>query len=362
MSNNLPDSREKKGASGARNTLSIIFMSLVAIMTLTFSIVLLIKNASLQRETDAVKSELDTMDKEHFFTEGEMGSRIEEARIEAAENADRALREDIKKRLEEGEGPNSIFKSLFPNQLVVARNNRYYFFPISDKIARHGFKSDDFEFDEKGFLRYRGENKDFKYKQGIDVSRFQGKIDWAKVKNAGIEFAIIRACYRGITEGLIIDDETFEDNIKGATENGIDVGVYVYSQAINKEEALEEANHVIEMIQPYKITYPVVIDIESADSDNARTLNLSAKEYEEVANVFCNRVEEAGYKSMVYGNLLSFTVLMNAENVDNRDIWFAQYNSSLYYPYHFNIWQYTASGKVPGIEKNVDLNICITEY
>ena len=116
------------------------------------------------------------------------------------------------------------------------------------------------------------------------------------------------------------------------------------------------------MIQPYKITYPVVIDIESADSDNARTLNLSAKEYEEVANVFCNRVEEAGYKSMVYGNLLSFTVLMNAENVDNRDIWFAQYNSSLYYPYHFNIWQYTASGKVPGIEKNVDLNICITEY
>ena len=362
MSNNLPDSREKRGASSARNTLSIIFMSLVAIMALSFSVVLLIKNASLQRETDAVRSELNTMDKEHFYTEAEMGSRIEEARIEAGEKADRALREDIKKRLEDGEGANSIIKSLYPNQLVVSKSGRYYFFPISNKIEHHDFGPDDFEMGDKGFLKYVGDKKDFKFKQGVDVSRFQGEIDWSKVKEDGIEFAIIRAGYRGITEGKVIADETFEDNIKGAIENGIDVGVYFYSQAINKEEALEEANSVIEMIEPYKITYPVVIDIESADSDNARTLNLTSKEYEEVANVFCDRVEEAGYKSMVYGNLLSFTLLMNAENVDNRDIWFAQYNPSLYYPYHFDIWQYTSAGKVAGIEKSVDLNICITEY
>ncbi|MBO4457524.1 MAG: glycoside hydrolase family 25 protein [Butyrivibrio sp.] len=362
MSNNLQDNREKKGVSNTRNIISIIFLSLVAIMALTFSIILLIKNATLQREEAAIRSELEAMDKEDVYTETEISSRIEEAKVEAAEKTEQSMRDDVRKMLEEGKGAAATIRAFFPDNIVVGSDGRYYFLPISDKIAHHGFTEQDFELDDKGFLRYKGSDKSLKVKQGIDVSRFQGEIDWAQVAKDGIEFAYIRVGYRGSTEGAITIDDTFEANIQGAIENGIDVGVYFYSQAINEEEALEEAKVVLETISQYETKYPVVLDVESADSDAARTNNLSSEQYEKVVDTFCKAIEDAGHKSMVYGNLKTFTLLVNAEHVDDKDIWIAYYDQPLYYPYYFNIWQYSSKGKVAGIEGNVDLNICLTEY
>ena len=123
--------------------------------------------------------------------------------------------------------------------------------------------------------------------------------------------------------------------LKGATENGIDVGVYFYSQALNEDEAKEEVQLILDLIEPYKITYPVVIDVESAESDSARTVNLSTDDYELVVKTFCDMVSKAGYKPMIYGNVKSFTLLMDAIDVDNYDIWIAYYGTPLYYPYHF---------------------------
>ena len=362
MKNNLQDTREKRGIRNTHNIISIIFLSLVSIMALSFSIFLLVKNAMLQREEAAFKNELDSLSSDGYYSMEEAQRIADEAAKDAEDRTRESIKDMIRKKLEAGDGAISAFRDLYPDQIVVSNAGRYFFVPISDEIEHHGFKDDDFEFDENGRISYVGEDSSLEFKHGIDVSRFQGDIDWDKVKASGIDFAIIRAGYRGTTEGKLLEDDKFIDNIEGAISSGIDVGVYFYSQAVNKQEALEEAQVILDMIEPYDIKYPVVIDIESAESENARTAELSTDEYETVAKAFCETVKAAGYKPMVYGNLKTYTLLMDAVDVDDYDIWIAYYGDPLYYPYHFNIWQYTSAGKVDGIEGNVDLNICISEY
>ena len=362
MNNNNPDRGERRGVRNTHNIISIIFLSLVALMALSFSIVLLIRNADLQRREDAVQSELDALNAEGYYTETEAQKLIENARIDAEESTRNSIKQMIQEKLENGEGTTSTIRSLFPDQIVVASSGRYYFFPILDNIEKHGFTETDFEVGDDGFLEYVGDDPTIHIKKGLDVSRFQGKINWEKVKAAGVDFAIVRAGLRGTTEGKLLPDDYFKDNVEGATENGIDVGVYFYSQALNETEAMEEVQMILDLIEPYDITYPVVIDVESAESDNARTANLSTDEYEKVVKVFCDTVKKAGYTPMVYGNVKSFTLLMDAIDVDDYDIWIAYYGLPLYYPYHFDIWQYTSSGQVDGIDGDVDLNICLTDY
>ncbi len=361
MKNNLQDTREKRGIRNTHNIVSIIFLSLVSIMALSFSIFLLVENANLQREEAAFKSELESLTTDGYFTAGETSRLIEKASEESEEKTKTSIKDMLRKKLEAGESATSAIRSLFPEQIVVSSSGRYYFLPISDEIEHHGFKEGDFEFGDNGFIQYVGED-DIKLKHGVDVSRFQGTIDWEQVASDGIDFAIIRAGYRGTTEGKLLEDDKFIENIEGAIANGIDVGVYFYSQAVNEEEALEEARLVLDLIEPYHIKYPVIIDIESAESEEARTVDLSSDQYEKAAKVFCDTIKAAGYKPMIYGNVKSFTLLMDAADVDDYDIWIAYYGTPLYYPYHFNIWQYTANGKVKGIDGNVDLNVCITEY
>ena len=361
MKINLQDTREKRGVRNSHNIISIIFLSLVAIMALSFSIYLLVKNAILQREEAAFKSELEAITNEGYYTAAETEQRVEEASEEAEERTRASIRESFRQKLESGDGAIAAVRTLFPDQIVVNGSGRYFFFPISDEIEHHGLKDGDFEFTDNGFLKYVGED-DLYIKQGVDVSRFQGVIDWEKVASDGIDYAMIRAGYRGTTEGKLLQDDRFTENIEGALAAGLDVGVYFYSQAVNKKEAKEEAQLLLDMIEPYDIKYPVVIDIESAESDEARTANLSSDVYEENAKIFCDIVKAAGYKSMIYGNVKSFSLLMDAADVDDYDIWIAYYGTPLYYPYHFNMWQYTSAGKVNGIEGSVDLNICMTEY
>ena len=362
MSANNQEYRERRGVRNTHNIISIIFLSLVALMALSFSVVLLIKNATLQRQEDAVRSELDALNAEGYYTTAEADKLVEKATIEAEEKTRNSIRQMIQEKLESDEGTTSAIRSLFPDQIVVANKGRYYFFPITNEIEHHGFSAEDFEYDEDGFLYYVGDDSTVESRVGIDVSRFQGEIDWEKVAKAGIEFAMVRAGFRGTTEGKLLQDDYFVDNVEGATENGIDVGVYFYSQAVNEEEAQEEVQMMLDLIEPYNIKYPVVIDVEYAESEKARTANLTSDEYEAVVKVFCEAVSKAGYKPMIYGNVTSFTLLMDAVDVDDYDIWVAYYGVPLYYPYHVDIWQYSKSGRVDGIDGDVDLNICITDY
>jgi GH25 family lysozyme M1 (1,4-beta-N-acetylmuramidase) len=322
---------------------------------------LLIKNAALQRSAEAVQSELDALNNQGYYTVQETQALMQEAANKAAADEAQATRDMMQQKLENGDGTIAAIRSLFPDNMVVASGGRYHFFPILDEVEKHGFEADDFEIDDDGFMKYIGDVSSVKVKNGIDVSRFQGQIDWEKVKAAGVDFAFIRAGLRGTTEGKILVDDYFEYNMKNATENGIEVGVYFYSQATNEEEALEEVQLVLDLIEPYDVSFPVVIDIESSDSDNARTADMTSDEYELVAKTFCDTVAKAGYKPMIYGNIKSFTILMDIQDIADYGIWVAYYGTPLYYPYHFDVWQYSSTGSIDGIDGNVDLNICVTK-
>ena len=362
MTKQTPNNKKRIGVRNTRNIISLIFLSLVAIAALCFCVVLLIQNANLEKESEEVKLELQAINDAGYYTIDETNKMVEDARVQAGIETTNSIRNMIQSKLEAGDGTTATIRALFPDQIVVASDGRYFFFPILDEIEKHGFSENDFEFGEDGFLTYVGDDKSIVVKKGIDVSRFQGKINWEKVKTAGVDFAFIRVGLRGTSEGKMLVDDTFEYNIKNATENGVDVGIYFYSQALDEEEAIAEAQLVLDNIEPYTVKYPVVIDIESADSDTARTNVLTSDDYEKVARTFCEMVKSAGYMPMIYGNVKSFTLLMDAIDVDDYGIWIAYYGTPLYYPYHFDVWQFTSKGRVDGIDGDVDLDICITEY
>jgi len=152
-------------------------------------------------------------------------------------------------------------------------------------------------------------------------------------------------------------DERFVENMEGATAAGLEVGVYFFSQAINETELLEETEFIFEAIAPYNITYPVVIDVEKIENDTARADALGASERTALVRLFCDTVAARGYTPMIYGNTYSLFSMLEIENIQDYEIWYAFYNDYLYYPYPVRMWQYTANATVPGIEGAADLNI-----
>ena len=198
------------------------------------------------------------------------------------------------------------------------------------------------------------------YTTGIDVSAFQGDIDWDSVADDGIDFAIIRVGLRGYgTSGNIYEDDNARKNLKNAADAGLNVGVYFYSQAISTEEALQEAEFVLDIIKDYKIDAPVVFDWENEPGVGMRTDNLDGNTLTECAVVFCERIKQAGYIPAVYFNLTDAYVRYDLDRIKDYVFWYAQHEGEapkFYYAY--SIWQYSDSGKVDGINGNVDLNIC----
>lgn len=193
--------------------------------------------------------------------------------------------------------------------------------------------------------------------RGIDVSKFQGTIDWNAVKADGITFAIIRCGYRGYGSGALVEDSTFRRNIQGATAAGIKVGVYFYSQAVNEAEAVEEASMVLSLVQGYGLPCGVYYDTEKVAGDTGRADGISAAQRTACAVAFCETIRNAGYSAGVYSYASWFYNSLNFANISKYRIWIAQYRDTLDFAYSYNIWQYTSTGKVNGINANVDMNL-----
>lgn len=194
---------------------------------------------------------------------------------------------------------------------------------------------------------------------GIDVSHHQGKINWAQVKESGVEFAMIRVGYRGQSSGGIYEDAYFKTNVMGAVANGIKVGIYFYSTAINETEALEEAAWVVKKIAPYRITYPVVYDFE--DFNSKRCVNVGGAEATKNALAFLSYVKANGYEPMMYASKNDITNKMSRSSFSCK-FWLAHYTSQTDYKGSYNMWQYTSKGSVPGISGNTDMNIAYFNY
>ncbi len=193
-------------------------------------------------------------------------------------------------------------------------------------------------------------------KAGIDVSKYQGEIDWEKVAAAGVEFVIIRCGYRGCVTGAIVVDPCFEQNIKGALAAGLEVGVYFFTQAVNEAEAVEEASAVVSLVQDYELKLPIYIDIESAGG-NGRADGLGKEERTKVGDAFCRTAKNAGYNSGVYACRYWLYNNLDMSVLEKYEVWDAEYVSVPQYTGYYTMWQHSSKGKVDGINGNVDLDI-----
>lgn len=192
---------------------------------------------------------------------------------------------------------------------------------------------------------------------GIDVSKWNKEIDWEKVKDAGIEFAIIRCGYRGASSGALVLDPMYKRNIEGAIEAGIPVGVYFFTQALDEVEAVEEASMVISLIEDYDVDYPVFLDSESAGG-RGRADALGAEERTKIHKAFLETIASAGYETGIYGSRNWLNDEVDMTQVSEYRTWLAEYADIPVYDKYYHMWQYTSKGTVEGIETRVDLNLC----
>ena len=196
---------------------------------------------------------------------------------------------------------------------------------------------------------------------GIDVSRWNEEINWNKVKDAGVKYAIIRAGYRGSVTGALVEDRYFKQNVEGAKAAGIPIGLYFFTQATNEVEAVEEASMVLSLCEDYDITYPIFIDTEGAGGEG-RADALEPKERTAVCQAFCETIRRAGYQSGIYASKSWFNTNIDTSILtDDIYIWLAEYGDAVTYAGKYHIWQYTSSGRVLGIEGRVDLNLSFLE-
>ncbi len=195
-------------------------------------------------------------------------------------------------------------------------------------------------------------------KLGIDVSKWNQEINWEAVKDAGVEFAIIRCGYRGATTGALVIDPRYEENIEGAISAGIPVGVYFFTQALDEVEAVEEASMVIRLIENYDVDYPVFLDSESAGG-RGRADGLDSDERTRAHRAFLQTIEAAGYETGVYASRNWLGDRLDMSRLSDYRIWLAEYaDAPTYDAYYYHMWQYTSKGTVDGISTNVDLNLC----
>ena len=194
---------------------------------------------------------------------------------------------------------------------------------------------------------------------GIDVSKWNGTIDWSQVKASGVNYVIIRCGYRGSSKGALIEDPKYKANIEGATKAGLKVGVYFFSQAIDEVEAVQEASMVLSLVKNYKISYPIFLDVEAS---GGRADNISKETRTAVCKAFCQTIQNSGYTAGIYANKTWLTSKIDTSQLGSYKIWLAQYAAAPTYTGRYEIWQYKDSGSVPGISGHVDLNLSYLGY
>ncbi|MCI5955310.1 MAG: hypothetical protein MRZ49_12180, partial [Lachnospiraceae bacterium] len=360
---NTYDDREEKMKAAARkkrrnrSTVKVIFAMLGCLVLLVAvmygGLTLIDKHMNREQEdipamADDVEGDaVDAVSDAVVYSQEELDEKIAEA-VSAAQNerADKVL-EGIRTSLSEGTTTVETLRPYYPDDIVVVSGGKFHFVPINRELKLNNYEVTNLNILENGEFQYLTDGQVTSHK-GIDVSSHQGNIDWNLVAQDGVEFAIIRVGYRGYgSEGRLVVDEKFENNIKGATAAGIKVGVYFFSQAINEAELLEEANLVLEQIAPYKIECPVVYDVEKT-SAQGRMNAISVEERTQLTKLFCQTIADAGYRPMIYHNTEMGALLINIAELEDYDKWYASYSDQMFYPYDYKIWQYSDKGKIQG--------------
>lgn len=230
-------------------------------------------------------------------------------------------------------------------------------YKIVDEVPRHTYSLENFYAEADGLQYYHDAEGNRISSVAIDVSGYQTNIDWETVRAAGVEVAMLRVGYRGYGTGKIVEDEAFQSHLEGATSQGMRVGVYFYSQAVNYEEGVEEAKFVLDTIKDAQITCPIAIDTEFLEVEEARAYDLDNAARTDAVVGFCETIKAAGYTPMIYSNRNWFAANLDMTRLGDYSLWLAHYSAQPDFPYQFQGWQYTGNGSLAGVEGEVDLNV-----
>lgn len=372
--------KKQKNRSGIQTALLVIGINILVLLVVIIGLsVYAFKAGVVTINTDKLAGKTSSDEDVPVYTEEEMQELLSKAQDDAT-----ALRETevseatasgyslgrselldyIKDTLLTNNSSLETFRLLYPDYLVVVSNSKYNFLTIDRSLAQSTLVQDqlDTTSSDNGEYKYLDTDGNVISHKGIDVSEYQGKIDWSKVADDGVEFAIMRAYYRGYGTGRLVKDAKVEDNLQGAVDNGIHVGLYVFSQAINTDEAIEEAQSAIDTVSPYATNVPIIIDVERVAGANPRMDALSVDERTDVILAFCDTVSAAGYKPMIYFNTEMGALYVDLARLEDIPKWYAWYGDWLYFPYKYDIWQYKDTGSVNGISGNVDMNIALNAF
>ena len=362
---NLPGKRESKNKQPKKKKPVFLFViTVIFAFTTIFSV--LLNFYIIQKKEDEKAAEIAAKEAEFqayldnqpvTYTQEQVDELVQKAYDDGSLNKETEIKSFIMdKASQTGPSLGEILRLMFEEYVVFSGDGQFYFELINNAFAKNTVNQENLVVSENKIELI--ENGETVSRMGIDVSEYQGNIDWEKVADSGVEFAIIRAGYRGYGTGKLVQDAKLIRNIEGALDNDIEVGVYFFTQAINEEEMQEEVDTVMSYIEPYHITGPIVIDVEKIDSDKARGNALTKEERTRLVKYFCDAVRKEGYTPMIYGNTYSLFGMLDINEIHDEKIWYAYYTYSfLYYPYKMDIWQYSDKMTIPGINGNVDVNI-----
>ncbi len=221
---------------------------------------------------------------------------------------------------------------------------------------RNDYTRTAYAFSDNG-MRYYTDIDRYTSRCGVDISEFNGEIDWEAVRNAGFSFAVIRIGYRGYGSGDLTEDALFAQNLAGAQAAGLDVGVYFFAQAVTADEAAEEARFVLDLLDGADLQLPVFYDPESITTDDARTDSVTGGQFTDNTAAFCRTIADAGYEAGYYTNLKWEVFMLDMDKLKDYTVWYAGYTSYPETPFAFSFWQYSDKGTVPGIETTTDLDL-----
>lgn len=274
------------------------------------------------------------------------------------EKAEREKEADRQKEEEQLNDPATDGK----HTLVTNRDGSEEWVLISPYLTKNTFDFTKME-DKAGLKRYMENGRKTSY-VGVDISKHTGKVNFSSLKAAGVDYVMIRLGSRGYSTGQITLDENFKENIEGAIEAQIDVGIYFYSQAISQDEAVQEANFVAQNLEPYRahIKYPVAFNMGFVSNDKSRIEGLSREDKTAVSISFLDAVRASGYVPMVYGDKEWLLKEVDLTKLQDYDVWLSQEEEIPDYPYRYAMWQYNTDGVLNGIDGGADLNICFVSY
>lgn len=342
------------------NVIILSFITLAAVaVTMFFYLMLRRSEATLQTYTNRLNGENGT--EKSLYTQEELDEAIASAQYAGENDGAKSIKQQIMAQLGSGNTTLSMLRDLFPEDIVVGNNGRYYFYPVQNTLGLNDYAEGDFAINQDGLLLYQGTDAGVQLEQGIHVTADLGRIDWEDVAADHVDYVMIYVGGRD-ADGEFQEDKRWEENLEGAHDAGLKVGVYYSLSIVSEEEAQEDADHLVELLEPYD----EIIDSYAAISiripeDGDRTEGVTRATRTGSLQLICDTLQLAGYQPMIYESLTSMMLLTETEQLTDVARWIANDGATLYFPYTFTMWRYTMEGSVNGIDGNVPRDVLITK-